>query len=311
MPQYTPAPLDKGVIRSWGNDAMRGTLLRWEEAFRKYHPEITFEDTLYGTGTGMAGIITAVSDLSLMGRPVTANEVIGFEWVHRVKPLGIQVMTGGLSGAGKSPALAVFVSANNPLAQISMAQLAAMLGCPADSKRTPTWSIAGASGVWADLPIHAYLFDSATGTGAFLQQAVLGTKDCWNWSIVREFSDKMSTDGPVYSAAQQAVNALRNDPNGIAVSTADYKQPGIKMVALGDDGRALMPTPNTLIDGTYPLSRGVYIYINRLKDKPVDDKVNEFLRFILSDEGQVIVEKQGDYLPLSPAIDLDQLKKLQ
>src|SRR5260370_39790466 len=101
---------------------MRSTMTAWERAFRIYHPEITFQDTLLGTATSMAGIITSTSDLSLMGRPATVNEVIGFEWVFRVKPLGIQVMNGGLLAEGKTPALAVFVSRRNPVPQLNRAQ---------------------------------------------------------------------------------------------------------------------------------------------------------------------------------------------
>ena len=310
-PAYTPQPLDRGVIRSWGDGAMRETMLRWEQAFRKYHPEITFEDTLYGTGTGMAGIITGVSDLSLMGRPVTANEVIGFEWVHGVKPLGIRVMTGGLSGEGKTPSLAVFVSANNPVSEMSMTKLATILGCPKDPRIAPTWSLAGASGKWADMPIHAYLFDSSTGSGAFLQQAVLGSADCWNWSIVHEFKDTTRADGSLYSASEQIADALRHDPAGLAVATLAQARPGIKALALSRDGDAIYPTLSRFIDASYPLTRGVYIYIHRAKDKPVDAKVAEFLRFILSAEGQAQVQAQGDYLPLGPAVDLDALNSLQ
>lgn len=290
---------------------MRGTMLGWEAAFRRYHPEITFVDTLYGTGTGMAGIITGVSDLSLMGRPVTVNEVIGFEWVHRTKPLGIQVMTGGLTDDGKSPSLAVFVSAHNPVNQITMAQLATILGCPSDSRTPPTWSMAGAQGDWAGKPIHAYIFDSGTGTGAFLQQAVQGTKDCWNWSMVHEFKNMVRADGSNYSAAQQTLDALKSDPNGLAIATAGLAQDGVKLLGLGDPGSAIKPTPDTLIDESYPLTRGVYVYINRETNKPVDPKISEFLGFILSEEGQAIARKQGDYLPLSPSIDLEQAKKLQ
>ncbi len=311
LPSYSPAPLDEGVVRSWGDDAMRGTMLGWEAAFRKYHPEITFVDTLYGTGTGMAGIITGVSDLSLMGRPVTVNEVIGFEWVRRAKPLGIQVVTGGLAGDGKSPALAVFVSARNPVNQISMAQLATILGCPSDSRTPPTWSMAGAQGSWANKPVHAYVFDSGTGTGAFLQQAVQGAKDCWNWSMVDEFKDIGRADGSNYSAAQQTLDALRRDPSGLAISSAGLAQDGVKLLALGGRGSAINPTPETLIDERYPLTRGVYVYINRETNKPVDARIKEFLRFILSEEGQAIARKQDDYLPLSPSIDLEQMKKLQ
>ena len=311
LPTYSRVPIESGVIRSWGDSAMRDTMTAWEQAFRKYHPEIAFEDTLRGTATSMAGIITNTSDLSLMGRPATVNEIIGFEWVFRVKPLGIQVMNGGLQGEGKSPALAVFVSRSNPAQQISVAQLAAILGCPANAKQPVTWGMAGAEGVWRDKPVHAFLYDDQTGTGAFLQQAVQGTKDCWNWDIVREFKDKTRGDGSAYPAAEQIVDALKRDPDGLAVSTLGYASPEVKALPLGGSGVAVPLTRGAVTGSSYPLARGVYIYINRAANKPVDPKVSEFLRFVLSDEGQALVQGQGDYLPLNPAVAAEQRKKLE
>lgn len=311
LPAYPPATIETGVIRSWGNLAMRGTMTVWEQAFRKHHPEITFEDTLLGTATSMAGIITSTSDLSLMGRSATVNEIIGFEWVFRVKPFGIQVMSGGLQGEGKSPALAVFVSRDNPVQTISIAQLGAILGCPAHPDQLVTWAAAGAEGEWKDKQIHAYLYDDQTGTGAFLQRAIQAPKDCWNWDIVREFKDKAREDGSADPAGMQIVDALKHDPAGLAIATLDYSSPGIRALPLAGSGTAVSLTPGSIIDGTYPLARGVYIYINRAKDKPVDSRIIEFLRFVLSDEGQALVQSQGEYLPLSPAEATEQRKKLE
>jgi phosphate transport system substrate-binding protein len=310
LPSYTPAPLGPGVIRSWGDDAMRGTMTAWEQAFRKHHPEITFQDNLLGTATSMAGIITDTSDLSLMGRPATVNEVIGFEWVYRVKPLGIQVMNGSLKTEGRSPALAVLVSRNNPVQQISMAQLAAILGCPADAKPV-TWAMAGATGTWSHRAVHAFVYDDQTGTGAFLQQAVLGTRDCWNWEIVREFKDKARSNGTIYPAAQQIADALKRDPDGLAVATLGFLGPQIKALPVSGEASAVALSPESVTAHTYPLARSVYIYIHRSKDQQVDPKVSEFLRFILSEEGQALVEQQGDFLKLNAGAAYAERKKLE
>ena len=310
-PKFEPAPIQAGVIRSWGDSFMRDTMMKWEQAFAKYHPEVTFKDTLLGTATSMAGIITSTSDLSLMGRPATANEIIGFEWVFRVKPVGIQVMNGGLRGEGKSPALAVFVSRENPVTRISIAELAAVLGCPAHPSQPVTWAAVGAEGLWRNKPIHAYLYDDQTGTGAFLQRAVQGPKDCWNWDIVREFRDKTREDGSTDAAAKQIVEALKRDPNGLAIATLEFADPAIKALPLSGAGNEVVLTPDAVVAGSYSLARGVYIYINRVKDKALDPKIGEFLRFVLSAEGQALVRDQGDYLPLNPEAAAEQLKKLE
>ena len=201
-------------IRSMGDSEMRGVLKQWEVAYQRLHPEVSFDDKLWGTATGMAGIITGASAITLLGRPVTSNEVIGFEWVHRVKPLGLEIARGPLQGEGKSPALVVMLSRRNPVKAVTIAQLAAVLGCPTDASRPVTWAMFGATGEWATRPVHAYLLDDQTGTGAFLQRTVQGTKDCWNWSIVHEFSDQ-----PGNPAANQIAAALRKDRDGLAVAT--------------------------------------------------------------------------------------------
>jgi phosphate transport system substrate-binding protein len=299
------------MIRSWGNDAMGGVMAALQDGFRRYHPEMTFQNTLYGSGTGMAGIITGVSGLSLMGRPMTANEVIGFEWVHRYKPLEIQVMTGSMREDGKTPALAVLVSATNPATRISMAQLASILGCPGERKKAPTWAMADVQGAWSDRTIHAYLYDSSTGTGTFLQQIVMGENDRWNWAVVREFKDITDPNGTVYAAGRQIVDALRKDPNGLAVSTLGYAGTGVKALALSAGGDAVAPSRESMRNGSYPLARGVYIDVNRKPGTPLNARVKEFLNFILSEEGQDLVRRQGDYLPLSQSTAREQRMKLE
>jgi phosphate transport system substrate-binding protein len=259
----------------------------------------------------MAGIITGTSDLSLMGRPATVNEVIGFEWVHRVKPLGLEVMRGSLKAEGRSPALAVLVARENPVRQVSLAQLAAILGCPADASQPVTWAMAGVTGSWSSRRIHVFLYDDQTGTGAFLQQAVQGSKDCWNWEIVREFHDKTRADGSVNPASRQIVEALEHDPAGLAIATLGYASARVKALPVAGLEAAVTLSPETVTSGAYPLARGVYIYMDRAAGKPVEAKVREFLRFILSSEGQALVERQGDYLPLNAAASLSEQKKLE
>lgn len=311
LSSYSPTPLEPGTIRSWGDNAMRTTMLALEQGFRRYHPEITFQDTLLGSATGMAGIITGTSDLSVMGRPATPNEVMGFEWVFRTEPLGIQVMNGNLQDEGKSPALAIFVSRDNPVQELTLARLGTILGCPADAREPVTWRTAGVTGPWAARRIHAYLYDEQTGTGSFLQKAVLGDRDCWNWDVVREFKDEARPDGSLFPAAEQIAEALERDPDGLAITTLHYQSSSIKSVKLASSGSAVPLSRDAVIQGRYPLARGIYIYLNRPKDKPVDPKLREFLRYVLSREGQAVVEQAGDFLPLNRELAHEQERLLE
>jgi len=291
---------------------MRDLLKAWQKAFQRYHPEITFADTLNGSGTGRAGIITGVSELSLMGRPATANEIMGFEWVHRSKPTAIPVVIGAPSPLRapvdeKSRPLLVYVAKENPLEQISMAQLKALLEC---RNEVAAWGLAGAGGDWTARPAHAYLYDSETGTGAFLQHAILGSEDKWNWHVVKEFKDETHPNGSLYPAAQQILEALANDFYGIAISAMQLDDSRLKVLPVSGEGPAVFATPESLRSGTYPFGRIVYIYINRASGKLLDPKVKEFLRFVLSEEGQRLVQTQGDFLPLPATVARDSLRLL-
>jgi phosphate transport system substrate-binding protein len=313
LPAFSPASIPEGVIRSRGDDAMRGILTAWQTAFRRYHSEITFAETLNGSGTGMAGIIASVSDLSLMGRPATANEIMGFEWVFRYKPTAIPIASGALAPVGapadeKSRPLLVYVPKDNPLQRVSMAQLRAFLECRSD---TATWGVAGAGGNWANRPIHAYLYDSETGTGAFLQRAILGKEDRWNWEVVKEFKDKALANGKRNSAAQQIIDEVKKDADGIGISASRPRDQRLKVLAVTAGGPPVLASAESLSNGTYPLARQVYIYVNRAPGKALDPKVREFLRFILSEEGQRLIHTQGDFLPLPPAIAAEALGDLQ
>lgn len=299
-----PAAAQQQTIRAWGDDAFAPTLNALEHAFRTHHPNITFADKLTGTGTAMAGIITGVSDISIMGRPTDTNENIGFEWVHRTKPYGVQIAAGPLQGEGHSPALTVFVSPTNPLRNISIAQLAAIITCHPDAA-APTWSAAGVTGAFASHPIHVYIYDITSGTGAFLQQAITPDSDCWNWDVVREFRDTTRNNRPSPAAAQIA-EALRRDPDGLGFSTLQYASSSARPLAIN----GISPTAATLSNGTYPLARPIFIYIERKPNTPIEPTVRTFLRFILSPEGQHIIASTGDFLPLDSAAITAQLHKL-
>lgn len=299
-----PAAAQQQTIRAWGDDAFGPTLAALERAYHAQHPDIGFADKLTGTGTGMAGIITGVSDITIMGRPTDTNENIGFEWVHRTKPYGVQIANGPLQGEGHSPALTIFVAHANPITTISIAQLASILTCPTSSSK-PTWSLTGITGDFASHPIHVYIYDITSGTGAFLQQAITPTNDCWNWDIVHEFRDTLRSGKP-YPAAAQIANALRHDPDGLAISTLQHGSPEIKPIAIN----GVAPTATTLTDATYPLTRPIFVYLEHKANTSIDPKVSAFLRFILSPEGQHIIAAKGDYLPLSSATATAQHHKL-
>src|SRR5262249_9066521 len=109
-------------------------------------------------------------------------------------------------------------------------------------------------------------------------------------------------------------NELAHDRYGIAWTVMPQAKgiDGIKAIALAprEGGPYVTPSVETFCDRTYPLVRNIYIYLNRKPGTPLDPKLSEFLRYVLSREGQDIVQKNGSYLPLTTAVASEQLRKL-
>jgi phosphate transport system substrate-binding protein len=176
----------------------------------------------------------------------------------------------------------------------------------------------GLTGEWADKPIHTYGHGPG-GTTNFFQLKVLNGSDKWNpnyrgyvetGSKMIGDDDKNQWGGTQHMLADQ----LAQDKYGIAwtVIPQARKVPGLKPIALaaGDGNNYIQPTRENFQNRTYPLTRSIYVYLNRPPGKPLDPKWKEFLRYILSREGQQAVQRAGKYLPLTADVAREQLKKL-
>ncbi len=313
LPRYRSKETLSGTMRIWGDDRMETLMSYWQEGFRKFHPDVRFETKLMGTGTGMAGLYTGVADLALMGRDTTSSEIMAFEWVFRYKPLGIGVATGSLDVPGKTFAVAVFVHKDNPLSKLTLTQMDAIFG--SEHLRGPrnirTWGELGLTGDWKDKPIHPYGYDVETGTGRFFRQAVFRGSDKWNCDV-KEFVDAKRSDGALVDAGGRILEALAQDRYGIAYSNLGFTNRQVKPIAVAsaDGGPFYEATIDNLIQRKYPLTRAASIYVNRAQGKKLDPKVQEFLRYILSEEGQQEVVREGDFLPLTEEVVREQLRKM-
>ncbi len=321
LPEYQPGAKVSGVIRSWGSPQMAGMLREWQEGFRRYQPEIQFTENLKGTGMAIAGLSEWTADLALMGRQIYTFEYYGVYRRSLLLPVEIEVATGSVDVPGKSCAVAVFVHKDNPLQQLTLEQLDGIYGAQRDGgwqgmkweravargseKNIRTWGQLGVKGEWADRPIHLYGPPGLYPGGySFFQRKVLGGADTWAEGLM-EFADR-----------QVMMEALSKDPYGIAYTGLCYQTPQTKVLALAENaaGPFLVPTRENVASRAYPLSRPVYIYFS--PDTPggepaaPDPKVREFLRYILSRQGQEDVARAGGYQPLTPALVREQLKLL-
>jgi phosphate transport system substrate-binding protein len=167
--------------------------------------------------------------------------------------------------------------------------------------------------VWKDKPVHVYTYDAETGTGLFLLTALQGGSRKMNWQIIREFRNGSHIDGTRYDAGEQIMDALMKDPYGLAISSLRYANPQVKVLKLArtQDSEYAAPTRESLIDGSYPLTRVTYAFLNRHPNASVAPLTAEFLHFIYSDEGRKLMEEQNGFLPLTPNDAADQLNLLR
>lgn len=293
------------TLRLAGNAELSGIAARWSAGFTRIHPDVRIETHLTGSDTGMALLYTGKADIALLGRSPTPSEIQAFEWIFRYKPAQIEVLTGSLDRAGRSPAPVLFVHRDNPLAQLSLAQLDAIFGTehrflPADLR---TWGQLGLTGEWADQPIHLYGPDAMSGTGRFFRQVVLNDSRMMNWSQCTEFADTATTVKPSHDAGRKAIAALARDRHGLAIASLDFANDQVRAlsIAASEGGAPVAASRDNLINRRYPLTRVVTACINRKPDSAPSALVVEFLRYILSQGGQQAVTPDEGYLPLDAA----------
>jgi phosphate transport system substrate-binding protein len=319
---YVPNGQVSGTIRIWGHGAFAGkqdfieTLTRsWEAGFRKHHPAVEFENHLNGTAAAIGALYTGAGDLALMGREIWPNEVAGFEEVFHYAPTGVDIVTGSFDVRNHGYAIVAFVHKDNPLSGVTLKQLDAVFSV--DHRRggaaARSWGDLGLAGDWKDRPIHRYGLPIARGFAEYFEDAVFAGGRKWNPEI-KEFADQPGSKGGATDGGQMMLDALAKDPDGIGYAGLPYRHPDVKPLALaaGDDGPYVEPTKAAVIDHSYPLTRMITMYLNRVPGQPVDPKLREFLRYILSREGQqAVLQDGGGYLPMLAPFADNELRKLE
>lgn len=314
FPAYVPGAAVTGTITSWGHVFMKPVMRRWEEGFRRYHPGVRFSDNLVSSAAATGALFTRTADLGLVGREIRPMEVAGYARVMGCKPFGVQVMTGAYANADKSVALGVFVHRSNPLSRLTFAQLDAIFGAEhlrGQPGNIRAWGQLGLRGEWRDRPIQIYqgLLDAAPAF--YFSKEVMKGSLLWN-ERTRLFDDLDLPGGKTRTAGQQIVDALAADRFGIALAGVGTVNAEVKLLGLARTGSGPWVAPSlvTIGDRSYPLARSVWIYLNRAPGAALEPKVREFLRYILSREGQQDVADEGEYLPLTPALAQEQRSRL-
>lgn len=307
-----------GEIRIWGHGSLKddyiGRLVSsWEKAFHQRHPGVTLSHTLRGNNSAIGGLYTGRAELAIMERGTIPIEIDGYEPIFKSHPLELTVATGSLDVPNHANALALLVRQDNPLRQLTLAQLAALFGAPRQpgTQAILRWGQLGVQGAWADKPIHLYVPAIDGDEAQFFEKKVMKTNRIWAAEL-KEFGANGQGGKPA-SGVQRAAEALAKDRYGLALSTTRFVLPGTRAVALAADaaGPFIPPEYGTLASRLYPLTRSVSVFIQRAPGKPVDPNVKEFVEFILSDEGQAAIGQDGGYYRLPSELARSEKEKLQ
>jgi phosphate transport system substrate-binding protein len=289
LANYAPqAPLT-GTISAAGDDDMETLMNGWVAVFRRAHPGVEIRLDVDSTATA-AKALAAGAEIAFVGRKMLDPElaVVVAAWGHQ--PVPVVVAGGSYDDKNKTHAEFVWVNPANPLQGITLAQLDAIFG---DELRqgTPrtitTWGDLGLTGEWADKPIHAFRHRSV-GVTQFINETVLkgGT-----WRKTARLLDKAKEVPPAVAEDKYAIGlAGLGFANGLNVRALP--------IALSGGGGFVAPTMENIASRRYPLSRVVYLYVNQAPGKPLNPLVAEFLRAVLSKEGQLAAVRDG-FLPLS------------
>jgi phosphate transport system substrate-binding protein len=282
-----------GNLNSIGSDTLNNLMTLWAEAFQKQYPNVKIQIEGKGSSTAPPALIAGTAQLGPMSRLMKPEEIDGFEKQYGYKPTPIRVAVDGI---------AVFVNKDNPLKELTLPQVDAIFsqtrkgGAPED---ITTWGQLGLKGEWATKPISMYGRNSASGTYGYFKEHALYKGDYK--ATVKE--------QPGSAAVVQGISA---DKFAIGYSGVGYKTSDVRSLKLAakDGGEYVADDADNVYSGKYPLSRFLYVYVNAAPGKPIDPLVREFLKFVLSKDGQEIVVKDG-YLPLLGRHAAEELPKLK
>jgi phosphate transport system substrate-binding protein len=318
LPLYRAQAKVDGTITLWGHGSFKrdfmGKLVgAWIERFRRHQPDVRFVYRMYGTASAIGALYTGAGNIALLGEEISPDAAAAFQRAKGYAPTEIEVATGSLDVNFFDYAHMVFVHRDSPVARLTLQQLDAIFGAEhrRGTRNIRTWDELGAGGAWAGQRIQPYAWKVDEDFALFFREAVLGNSHRWNVDT-REFVHATRADGTQYDHGQRILDALSKDRFGIAISNVRYAVPGVKAVALARDeaGPYFEPTIANLVSQDYPLVRIIPAFVDRPPGQPLEPAVREFLRFVLSREGQQALVEESGYLPLGPKAIAAQLEKL-
>ncbi len=293
IPRYAKTSGVSGNLNSIGSDTMNNLMTYWAEEFKKYYPNVNVQIEGKGSSSAPPALIEGTAQFGPMSRAMKKEEIDKFEKKYGYKPTAVETAYDGL---------AVYVHKDNPIQGLTMQQIDAIFSKTRKGgakSEIVTWGQLGLQGEWKDRPISLYGRNSASGTYGFFKEHALFKGD---------YKDQVKEQ----PGSASVVQGVGTDKYAIGYSGIGYSTTDVRSLPIAaKEGEPFVePNYENVKSGVYPLSRFLYVYLAKEPSKELDQLRKEFVKFVLSYEGQQVVAKDG-YMPLTVDIVARQLKLLE
>jgi phosphate transport system substrate-binding protein len=284
LPAYVKSTGVSGNISSIGSDTLNNLMTKWAEEFRKQYPNVNIQIQGAGSSTAPTALTEGTSNFGPMSRAMKPSEVQEFEAKYGYKPMAIPVAI---------DLLAVYVNKDNPLKGLTIAQVDAIFSATRKcgyKEDVTRWGQLGMEGAWANRDFTMYSRNAVSGTYGYFKDVALCGGDF-----------KSSINEQPGSAS--VVQGISESINGIGYSGIGYITSSVKALPLAKKEGEPFYEPNAdhALDGKYPLSRFLYVYVNKHPNKEMLPLEREFVRFVMSKNGQDVVAHDG-YVPVPASV---------
>ena len=292
LPTYKAASGVSGNLSSVGSDTLANLMTLWAEEFKRKYPNVNIQIQAAGSSTAPPALTEGASNIGPMSRKMKDKELVAFEKKYNYKPTAIPVAI---------DALAVYVNKDNPIKGMTIPQVDAIFSSTrkcGNSSNISSWGDMGLKGAWKSRAVQIFGRNSVSGTYGYFKKKALCKGDFKN----------TVNEQPGSASVVQSVGASLN---GIGYSGIGYKTSSVRAVALTKKpGKPFIAaSPDNALNGTYPLARFLYVYVNKQPNKALPPLEREFMKLVLSKQGQNVVVKDG-YIPLPYKVVQKQLAKL-
>lgn len=291
LPNYEKTSGVSGNLSSVGSDSLANLMTLWAEEFKKNYPNVNIQIQAAGSSTAPPALTEGTANMGPMSRPMKDSEIQAFEEKYGYKPTAVPVAI---------DALAVFVHKDNPIKSLSIEQVDAIFSstrlCGYD-KDIKTWGDLGLTGEWANKPLQLFGRNSVSGTYGYFKEEALCKGD---------FKSNVNEQPGSASVVQSISSTL----NAIGYSGIGYKTSSVRAVPLSKKGgEAFEASEENALAGKFPLARFFYVYVNKAPNQPLSPLDAEFIKLMLSKQGQEVVMKDG-YIPLPAKVAEKAMKEL-